>query len=1261
MGASQSSLDNEKTFCGIKRVQEVKFYLHGKEHIVTSENITPNMSLNSYLRNIQNMYGTKGMCFEGGCGACVVVLQSKDPITNKDIYLAVNSCLTPLLSCNGWNIFTIEGIGNSLKGYHLIQKVLAKFNGTQCGFCSPGMVMNMYALYESGKLTMKDVEDSFSGNLCRCTGYRSILSAFKSLCADATPEIVGECPDIEDFARCYKEKCANKCTNCPNVAHEAFLLDFFDSHWIKVHTIKDIIILLNTNSTSYRLVAGNTAQGVYPSYKEKVLLYIDITAVPELQARSAQNDVCVLGANNTLTNTIEFFYEVAKKFTGFAYLEAVADHISLVANVPVRNRGTIAGNLMIKHDHHDFPSDIFLVLETVGAILTIVDIDGTEIQLSPQSFINYDMKATPALLKTVTLKSFPDTAKYISYKIMPRAQNVHALVNAGFLFQLDSNNVVQNATIIYGNINFEFVHAAATESLLKGKHLFDNSFLAQVYTSLASEIKPDVRPPDPRPKFRQQLSISLFYKAVLSIAPVGKISSRNKSGGQVLQRPISTGAQDYQTNESLYPLTEDIPKIEALPQTAGIAQYVIDLPDLPYQLHGALVLAEAPPNSEIKTINPNKALSIDGVTAFFTKNDIPGDNVFTPIINGITSREEIFCDGTVKFYDQPLGIIVGTNREVVNEASKLVEVTYVLPDTELLLTSRQILQQGRKDRIRYYKTLQPSRKGNDVKHVIKGTVDLYHQYHFHMETHCCQVVPNEDGLVVYSSTQWMDVIQIAIAKMLNIPQHRVEVIVRRCGGAFGAKITRATLIACAAALVAWKLKKTCKRYPFSADYEVGVNDSGVIQYLKSSLYRDTGYQFDEDTTFLLEGMLKTMYMSETFLIDINYTLTDTHVNTWMRGPGSIEGFGFLESIMDHIAYTINADPLQVRLLNLSDRTPVARYFSELKTWADIDNRKSAILTFNKENRWKKKGIAVNAFSFDMNPMGPYLSTVSILHSDGSVQISHSGVELGQGINTKAAQVCAFKFSIPLEKVRVLPSNSFVSANSNTTAASLTSDAICYGVAQACDELLARISPYRTNGAKWEDVINQCQKNFVKLTATGIYSPKEPNVKKYSVYASCAVEVEVDILTGQHLVNRVDLIEDTGISLSPKIDIGQIEGAFIMGLGYFTTEKIVFNYEGKILTNNTWTYYVPGAKDIPVKFNVKLPKNNPNPVGVLQSKGTGEPAICFGFTVALAIRNALASARVDASASNSKWYPVDGVTDVENAFMNSLNDPSQYIL
>lgn len=137
-------------------------------------------------------------------------------------------------------------------------------------------------------------------------------------------------------------------------------------------------------------------------------------------------------------------------------------------------------------------------------------------------------------------------------------------------------------------------------------------------------------------------------------------------------------------------------------------------------------------------------------------------------------------------------------------------MTYVLPDTELLLTSRQILQQGRKDRIRYYKTLQPSRKGNDVKHVIKGTVDLYHQYHFHMETHCCQVVPNEDGLVVYSSTQWMDVIQIAIAKMLNIPQHRVEVIVRRCGGAFGAKITRATLIACAAALVAWKLKKTCE-------------------------------------------------------------------------------------------------------------------------------------------------------------------------------------------------------------------------------------------------------------------------------------------------------------------------------------------------------------------------------------------------------------------------------------------------------------------
>jgi xanthine dehydrogenase/oxidase len=264
MGLTQSSPENsDANLLRAKKLTNIKFYLQDSGHTVQTKDIDPGISLNFYLRNVLHMTGTKAMCLEGGCGACVVVLQNKDPITEKDVFLAVNSCLTLILSCNGWRIFTIEGIGNPLDDYHLIQKTLAAFNGTQCGFCSPGMVMNMYALYKSGELTMKQVEDSFSGNLCRCTGYRPILTAFKSLCKDASPEMLGTCPDIEDLKVCPKEKCVEKCDKqCEKSTKEPFYLEFEDSKWIKVHTLQDLLLTLAHYATSsYRLVAGNTAQG----------------------------------------------------------------------------------------------------------------------------------------------------------------------------------------------------------------------------------------------------------------------------------------------------------------------------------------------------------------------------------------------------------------------------------------------------------------------------------------------------------------------------------------------------------------------------------------------------------------------------------------------------------------------------------------------------------------------------------------------------------------------------------------------------------------------------------------------------------------------------------------------------------------------------------------------------------------------------------------------------------------------------------------
>ncbi|KAK9891885.1 hypothetical protein WA026_017370 [Henosepilachna vigintioctopunctata] len=1167
-------------------------------------------------------------------------------------------------------IETIEGIGGPLSKYHPVQETLAKFNGTQCGFCSAGMVMNMYALCKDGKPTMAQVENSFGGNLCRCTGYRPILSAFKSLCKDASPKLLGSYPDIEDFVMANPKSEFGQ--NEEFHIEKPLEVNFKKSRWTKVTTLKTLLdALLKLGDEVYMLVAGNTAKGVYNLPEPTT--YIDVIDVKELISYEITTKMVTLGANMSLTSTLELFNRVAQMNSSFAHLKTMADHIDLIANVPVRNVGTLAGNLMMKHMHHEFASDIFLLLETFSAKLVIVDKNGVETTKSMVEFLNYDMKLK--VIKAIQIPAVNSKYKYKTFKIMPRAQNAHAIVNAGFVFQL-KDNIVKKATIVYGHINPDFVHATATEKYLTGKELFNNYTLQGAFASLSKELKTDLVLPEPGPEFRKQLAIALFYKAVMSLAPAGNLSPKNRSAGALLQRPISSGVQDYETNESLYPLTKAIPKLEALAQTSGQAEYVEDIPDRPHQLHAKFVVAEAPANSKIISIDATAALALKGVVRFFTKDDIPGENNFFPAKFDAGIVEKVFCDKTVEYYHQPVGLIVATDRNILFQATSLVKIEYSVPKKSPLLTIRDLITAKATDKMIREEEMKPTRKGDDIKQTISGKFDIGMQYHFHMELQCCSAVPTEDGLELYPSTQWMDITQAGAALVLNIPENKVHVNVRRCGGAFGGKLSRSNLISCATALAAWLLRKPVKlsmtlkenmeiigkRFPFSADYEVKVNSGGVIQQLTSQIYSDHAVGGNEKiNSSLIFDMFKSSYKYDTYDIVYYRTSTDTPANTYMRGPGSLEGYAYLEAIMDHIACELNMDPVDVRLNNVEDKN-VLKYLNDMEEWANIQDRKSAIANFNKENRWKKKGISVIPMTFIYELAGPYTATVSIFHYNGNVTIHHGGIELGQGINTKAAQVCAYKFNIPLEKVNVYPSNTMNSPNNFMTGWSATSEAVCYSIDKACDELLARLKPYRTDeNQSWEDLITKAYADSVLLTATGKYAANAPSVYSYRIYGASAAEVELDVLTGQYQITRVDLIEDVGTSLSPYVDIGQIEGAFVQGLGYFTTEKLVLDKDGKMLTNNTWFYKPPGAKDIPIDFRVKIPKNNPNPLGVLQSKAIGEPPLCLSFSVPLAIRHAIASARQDSDPSKSKFFFIDGPTTVETIFVNSLNDYKQYIL
>ncbi|KAG5869882.1 hypothetical protein JTB14_025532, partial [Gonioctena quinquepunctata] len=900
--------------------------------------------------------------------------------------------------------------------------------------------------------------------------------------------------------------------------------------------------------------------------------------------------------------------------------------------------------------------------------------------VTPAEFLMTNMDYM--LLKKICLPSLDATFHYETFKIMPRAQNAHALVNAGFLFKLSEKYEVEEARIVFGGISSEFIHATNTETYLIGKMLFDNKVLQTAFATLDGEIIPEYEPPDSQAEFRKQLAVSLFYKYILRIAPDAFLSTRHISGRDTLERSLSTASRTYQTDESMYPVSKPVSKIESVYQTTGEAEYISDLPDLPEQLYAAFVLAKAKPNSKIVKIDTRFALNTPGVVAYYDKKDVPGKNTYTPLEASLFAtnpvEEELFCEGVVQYHSQPIGIIVATSWELAEKASDMVKVTYEAGEEKPYFSIREVLEDNVTDRIKQDMIHEAENKGEDIVHVVKGKFDVNWQYHFHIETQCCNAFYKEDTLDLYPGSQWMDLSQNAAAAILNIPASRVNVTVKRLGGAFGAKIVRNALLAGASALATFKLKKPVKicmpldtnmrvlgkRNPLASDYEVATDKDGIIQYHNNTFYSDHGQGGNEDTMFILFDTYLPSYNIETWYINSSYVNTNMHPSAYTRAPGSLEGYTMLEAIMEHTAVAIGMDPLDFRIKNISTTdTKILDYINDFKIWADIDKRKLQIDQFNEDNSWKKKGLAVVPMVYPIPVLFSYSVIISIFQSDGTVAISHGGIEIGQGVNTKVVQVCAYKLGIPMEKISVKASNNVVGANSSMTGASLTSESVCWAVIKACDILLARMQPVKDSmvDPTWEEVVKECFKRFVHLTATTMNSPLDPELGNYSVYSVCASEIELDILTGQHQIRRVDIVEDVGNTMNPLIDMGQIEGAFIMGVGYNTTEEIIVSEDGEILTNRTWNYKPPGAKDIPIDLRIKFPGNNPNPVGVLHSKTVGEPAICLSVSVPLAIRQAVATAREEADPSASKWYPINGPSTVENTFVNCLHEYSQYTL
>nr|QIJ45706.1 aldehyde oxidase [Glyphodes pyloalis] len=1261
-------------------MSKIIFKINGKQYQADGK-YGPEVSLNDFIRTVADLRGTKVMCHEGGCGSCIVAVRARRQPSGRVELFSVNSCLPLVYSCNGWDITTIEGLGDRRQGYNDIQKRISAFNATQCGYCTPGWAMHLYSLQDKN-LTMEKMEKAFACNTCRCTGFRPIMDTVKSFAVDASPDLCQKVMEIEELNICAKTKnpCERKCSVKSIESDWSLILDDSpkleahktcektiemtkeDHKFFKVYDEEAIFNILHENGVdSYMFIDGNTGKGVLENFELPRLL-IDISSVKSLKVYSFDQNL-IFGANISLEDGIGIFKDIASTRNEFAYLAEFVKHLELVAHMPVRKLGSFAGNLMLKHAMPSYPSDIYLLLLTVGAAVTVRNARCEKTVLTMEEFLEYDM--TGMLIIHIELPPLSPSHTFGSYKIMPRHQNALAIVNAGFLISKSPRtNVISDARIVFGNISPDFKRATRTENYLKGQNVFKNEVLKGAIHILSEEVKTVDMPPQPSKECRKKLAIGLFYKFVLSIIPPNQMSSCYRSGGTLIPRPVSKGTQDFQTDESLYPLNQPVPKLEGMIQSAGEAQFANDIPPIPKEVFGAFIQSTVH-SGQVDSIDVNKILETEGVIAVFTVKDIPGKNSFIkPGFPLQTEDEEIFATD-IKYYGQPIAVLVAETEELAAKAAKKVEVTYKnVGSAPPVLT----IDQAKKDSKRYAgypDSIEPTGKGDDVTKVIKGVYEIEAQYHYYIEPITSVVVPVDDKLEVYDSTQWMDLTQIAIAQSLGEKESNIFIRCRRVGGGFGGKISRNVQASTACALIARKLNRPARfilpvqtnlttagrRLPCQCEYEVGVNDAGKIQYLNATIVEDDGCTHNENVLTFTVGGFPNCYDKQYFNVKTAAVLTDLPSNTFARAPGTSEAIACIENIMEHIALTLNKDSTEVRLINMrTTDNDLPALIEDMKKDTDYDKRAKEIEQFNKANRWMKKALQISVMSFPVTFFGNYSSMVTIYKGDGTVTVTTGGVEMGQGVNTKVAQVCAYELGVPLEYVSILPHFSFSSANNVFSGSSITSECACYATIQACKMLNIRLEPIKDSltNPTWPEIAAKAGDEQIDLTAIYMMTDKEEELSSYNAFAVVAMEVQLDVLTGRFEMLRTDILEDVGLSANPNLDVGQVEGGFIQGIGYFTTEKLVYDQTtGKLLTNRSLTYHVPLALDIPACFNVKLRYNSKNPKGVLGSKAVGEMGICTAHSIMHALRQCIYASRKDSGYDTTEWINIAVPYDTES--------------
>ena len=493
----------------------------------------------------------------------------------------------------------------------------------------------------------------------------------KSFSADDRPIEIEELNKLKCLNNDGTTTTSHRCRSYPEKKKSVHIINDGLDQWFIPNDMDSLLNLLETYEIS-RIVSGNTGTGVY-KYDGPYNVYIDPKQICELYNVSIDQGLLNIGSQVTLKKLIDIFNTTSSQ-AGFEYLSELSNHVSKIANMPVRNLASWAGNLVMKHNHLEFPSDVFLCFETVGAVLKIVSHNSDPVEVTPSKFLNLNLNGY--FLYSVSFVPY-DAKKTVvkTYKIMPRSQSAHAYVNAGFRFDIDPNTfIVSASSMVFGGLSPYFIHATDTEQYLSGKALNDQNVLNRAFQILFNELFTDNNPANASPTYLKSLALSLFYKYVLYVNR-NEISARNLSALESVyeSRGLSSGIQSFPTNPSTYPVSKPMSKLNAALQTSGEAQYTFDQFQYKKQLEGAFIVSTIGA-CRLGKIDTNDALEMPGVVKILFAKDIMGKNSFIPTP---MEPEKLFADDFIDYAGQAIGLVVAQTFEQARKAAKAVKIEYV--------------------------------------------------------------------------------------------------------------------------------------------------------------------------------------------------------------------------------------------------------------------------------------------------------------------------------------------------------------------------------------------------------------------------------------------------------------------------------------------------------------------------------------------------------------------------------------------------------